>query len=336
MNLDLLKSTVKAITENGKGILAADESNSTAGKRLESIGAENSEDNRRAMRELFFTTEESENYIGGVILYDETLRQNASTGQPFREMLAEKGMVPGIKVDAGLEAFAEDGEQITKGLDGLDERLAEYFDLGARFAKWRAVYTITEVLPSETVFKEAASRLAKYAKLCQEAGIVPIVEPEVLMDHAVNNTHDIDRAYEVTTEAHKELFAALAEEGVALEGLLLKPSMVIAGKECDEQASIQVVAEMTLRCLNETVPAEVGGIVFLSGGQSDEQATKHLDVINKIAAGSNPWPITYSYGRALQGSALQAWGLKEENVAKAQAVYLQRCKDNTAAAKGTL
>ena len=336
MNIELMKQTIAHITANGKGILAADESNSTAGKRLASIGGENTEDNRRSMREMFFTAENVETYIGGVILFDETLRQRASTGEEFRTMLINKGMIPGIKVDEGLDAFGEQGEQITKGLEGLPARLPEYFNLGARFAKWRAVYTITDALPTTALFEEAANRLAKYAKLCQQNNIVPIVEPEVLMDHAVNNTHTAQRAYEVTSAAHVALFKALKAEGVVLEAVMLKPSMIVAGKKCANQPSVEEVAELTYTCLSETVPAEVGAVVFLSGGQSDAQATAHLDAINKIADGKSPWPMTYSYGRALQGAALQAWAMDAENILSAQEVFIIRCKENTAAALGRL
>ena len=333
MNTSELAKIASKLVAKGKGILAADESTSTAGKRLESIGLENNEKNRRDMREMFFTSKDVEEFISGVILYDETLRQNSSHDVPFSSMLTEKGIIPGIKVDEGLEETSN-GEKVTKGLENLAPRLEEYYSLGARFAKWRAVYSITDTLPSENCYAENAKRLAKYAKLCQEAGIVPIVEPEVLMDDANRNTHSLERADEVVRTAHTHLFNALKEEGVYLEGLLLKPSMVIAGKNAEVQATEDQVASWTYKALLDTVPEEVAGVVFLSGGQSDEQATIHLDKMNKIAAGNNPWALTFSYGRALQGAALSTWKGQQINLATAQSVFMHRAKCNSLAAKG--
>tara|TARA_R110000868_G_scaffold190862_1_gene434834 strand:+ start:139265 stop:140293 length:1029 start_codon:yes stop_codon:yes gene_type:complete len=333
MNIQELEAIAKAIVAKGKGILAADESTATAGKRLSSIGMENTEENRRDMRELFFTSSNMSDYVSGVILYDETLRQNSRSGTPFTEMLTSLNIIPGIKVDEGLIDIGQ-GEKTTKGLDGLAERLAEYHKLGARFAKWRSVYSITDTLPSSECYIKNAEGLAKYAKLCQEAGIVPIVEPEVLMDDAERSTHNIARADAVVRQAHAELFKALEAEGVHLKGLLLKPSMVIAGKNCTTQATEDEVADMTYKALMATVPADVAGVVFLSGGQSDEQATSHLDKMNKIAQGNNPWPLTFSYGRALQGAALQAWKGEEINWKMAQSVFMHRAKCNSLAAKG--
>lgn len=333
MNTSELAKIASKLVAKGKGILAADESTSTAGKRLESIGLENNEKNRRDMREMFFTSKDIEEYISGVILYDETLRQSSSHDVPFSNMLTEKGIIPGIKVDEGLEETSN-GEKVTKGLESLAPRLEEYHNLGARFAKWRAVYSITDTLPSENCYAENAKRLAKYAKLCQEAGIVPIVEPEVLMDDADRNTHSLERADEVVRTAHTHLFNALKEEGVYLEGLLLKPSMVIAGKNAEMQATEDQVASWTYKALLDTVPEEVAGVVFLSGGQSDEQATVHLDKMNKIAAGNNPWALTFSYGRALQGAALSTWKGQQINLATAQSVFMHRAKCNSLAAKG--
>jgi fructose-bisphosphate aldolase class I len=268
-----------------------------------------------------------------IILYDETLRQNSSHDVPFASILKDKGIVPGIKVDEGLEDIGN-GEKVTKGLETLAPRLTEYHELGARFAKWRAVYSITDTLPSEKCYTENATRLAKYAKLCQETGIVPIVEPEVLLDDTDRNTHSLERADEVVRTAHTALFKALKDEGVFLPGLLLKPSMVISGKNAETHATEDQVASWTYKALLETVPEEVAGIVFLSGGQTDEQATIHLDKMNKIASGNNPWALTFSYGRALQGAALNAWKGQEINRSTAQSVFIHRAKCNSLAAKG--
>ncbi|MAF31211.1 MAG: fructose-bisphosphate aldolase class I [Magnetococcales bacterium] len=333
MNTSELAKIANKLVAKGKGILAADESTSTAGKRLTSIGLENTEKNRRDMREMFFTAKGIEDYISGVILYDETLRQSSSHDVPFTSILAERNIIPGIKVDEGLEDIGN-GEKTTKGLETLASRLEEYYKLGARFAKWRAVYSITDALPSQKCYSENAARLAKYAKLCQEAGIVPIVEPEVLMDDTDRNTHSLERADEVVRTAHTALFDALAKEGVHLPGVLLKPSMVIPGKNAETKATEEQVASWTYKALLDTVPEDVAGVVFLSGGQSDEDATAHLDKMNKIAAGNNPWPLTFSYGRALQGAALQTWKGKEINLAMAQSVFIHRAHCNSLAAKG--
>lgn len=335
MDKSALKTTADNLVKAGKGILAADESTGTAGKRLASIGMENTEHNRRAMRDLFFGTSGAAEYISGVILFDETLRQDRLAGdKSFALDMMEHGVIPGIKVDAGLEDAFEEGEKVTKGLEGLELRLSEYYKLGARFAKWRAVFTISDILPSEGCVTENTDRLARYAKLCQEAGIVPIVEPEMLMD-AAGATHTIDQAYSATVRVHKALFAKLEEHGVYLEGVLLKPSMVIEGHACDVCTTPDQVAEMTVKCLKESVPAEVAGIVFLSGGQSDIQATEHLNKMNVILAKDGaPWPLSFSYGRALQGAALQAWGGREDAVKNARATFLHRAKMNSLAARG--
>ncbi len=333
MDKAALKTTADNLVKSGKGILAADESTGTAGKRLASIGMENTEDNRRAMRDLFFSTSGAAEYISGVILFDETLRQKRLDGKmTFATDMMAHGVIPGIKVDQGLEDAFKPGEKVTNGLDGLPERLAEYFELGARFAKWRSVFSITDTLPSAECVEENCDRLARYAKMCQQAGIVPIVEPEMLMD-ASGAAHTIDQAYAATTRVHKALFAKLKEHDVYLEGVLLKPSMVIEGHVCDVCATTQQVAEMTVKCLKESVPADVAGVVFLSGGQTDIQATEHLNLMNKLD-GDLPWPLSFSYGRALQGAALQAWGGRDDAVENARATFLHRAKMNSLATKG--
>ena len=318
----------------GKGILAADESNSTIAKRFEKIGLTSTEDARRDYRELLFRADEAmRNYVSGVILYDETIRQKAKDGTPFVALIAGAGAVPGIKVDLGAKPLAgAPGETITEGLDGLRERLAEYHGLGARFAKWRAVITIADGLPTWNCVNANAQALARYAALCQEAGIVPIVEPEVLMDGA-NAVHDVDRCYDVTEWVLKTVFQELYVARVRLEGTVLKPSMVIAGNKAAKQASPAEVAEKTIRVLKNCVPPAVAGIAFLSGGQSDEAATEHLSRMNAI--GGVPWPMTFSYGRALQAAAIKAWGGKAENVKAAQAAFLHRAKMNSLASLGT-
>jgi fructose-bisphosphate aldolase class I len=332
MNTQELIKIANALVANGKGILAADESTGTIEKRLSSINTPNTETNRRDYREMLFTTEGMEQFISGVILYDETLRQSAADGTPFSKLLQSKGVIPGIKVDAGAKALAGglNGEKITEGLDGLRERLAEYHKLGARFAKWRAVIEIDTTLPSELCLSANAEALARYAALCQEAGIVPIVEPEVLMD----GSHDITRCEAVTTRALEHLFAALARHNVLLEGILLKPNMVIPGLKCAKQATPEQVAEATLRCFRRTVPAAVPGIVFLSGGQADDVATANLNALN-TAAGEKPWKLSYSYGRALQAAALKAWGGKPENIPAGKRAFYHRAKLNSMAAQGT-
>lgn len=324
-----LIQTARAMVAPGKGILAADESTPTIGKRFDSIQTESTEANRRAYRDLLFTTAGAEQYISGVILFDETLRQSALDGTPFPELLASKGIIPGIKVDMGAKALATcPGEKVTEGLDGLRERLAEYSKLGARFAKWRAVITIGDNIPSARCHDVNAHALARYAALCQEAGIVPIVEPEVLMD----GPHTMERCYEVTTDALAVTFAALRDQGVLLEGMLLKPNMIVSGTECPVQASVEQVAEATVKCFNQVVPAAVPGIVFLSGGQSDELASAHLSAMNRI--GPHPWELSFSYGRALQAPALKAWQGREDQVAGGQAAYLHRAQCNSAARTG--
>lgn len=326
-----LETTAAAMVAEGKGILAADESTGTIKKRFDQINTESTEDNRRDYRELLFRSSEAmENYVSGVILYDETLRQNAKDGTPLAKLIVDAGSIPGIKVDMGAKALAGcAGEQVTEGLDGLRERCAEYYDLGARFAKWRAVINIGENIPSTGCINANAHALARYAALCQEANIVPIVEPEVIMDGG----HDIDRCFDVTEASLKALYDALYDQKVVLEGTILKPNMVISGTTNGVQASREEVAEKTVKCLRRTVPAAVPGICFLSGGQSDEDATAHLSIMN--ASYDMPWKLSFSYGRALQQAALKAWQGKEENVAAAQAAFTHRAKMNSLAALGT-
>jgi fructose-bisphosphate aldolase class I len=330
MNIDELKPIANAIVARQKGVLAADESSPTIKKRFDSIQVESTEENRRRYREILFTTEDIERYVGGVILFDETLRQRTHNGVPFPKLLADRGIIPGIKVDQGAKALAlHPGDKVTEGLDGLRDRLAEYRQLGARFAKWRAVIEIDErELPSAFGIRANAHALARYAALCQDAGLVPIVEPEVLMDGA----HGIERCEVVTAQVLETVFAELDAHRVLFEGMLLKPNMVIAGKKCSRQASVQEVAETTLRCLRRYVPAAVPGIVFLSGGQSAEDATDHLNAMN--AMGPQPWQVSFSYGRALQAPVLAAWQGQERNVAVAQLALLRRCRLNGLAREG--
>jgi fructose-bisphosphate aldolase class I len=324
-----LEATARALVAEGKGILAADESDSTIKKRFDSIGIESTEDNRRAYREMLFTTPGAEEYISGVILFDETIRQSASGGTPFPKLLESKGVIPGIKVDKGTKPLpGAPGETVTEGLDGLRERLAEYRKLGARFAKWRATYSITDELPSEYCIWTNAHALARYAALCQEAGIVPIVEPEVLQD----GTHTIERSYHVTSRVLNAVFTELHDQRVELEGTLLKPNMVLSGYEASTRAGAEEVAELTLRCFYRHVPAAVPGIVFLSGGQSDEDATAHLNAMN--ALGPHPWQLSFSYGRALQAPALKAWRGEPGNVEAAKRSFYHRAKMNSAARSG--
>jgi len=331
MDLENLTTTAQALVAPGKGILAADESGGTIKKRFDSIKVESTEDNRRAYRELLFTTDGAEEFISGVILYDETIRQSASDGTPFPKLLAGRGIIPGIKVDTGAKplALAGEDEAITEGLDGLRERLAEYKDLGARFAKWRATYTITDVLPSSYAVEVNAHALGRYAALCQEAGIVPIVEPEVYMEGA----HTIERAFEVTSAVLDAVYDELFQQGVQLEGTLLKPNMVLSGYDAKDQASDERIAELTLSCLRRTVPAAVPGIVFLSGGQSDEQATSRLNEMNKRSPA--PWQLSFSYGRALQAPALKAWLGQAANAGAAQKALSHRARLNGAARSGS-
>ena len=330
MNLETLKSTAKKMVASGKGILAADESSGTIKKRFDGVGVEDNEENRRQYRQTLLTTEGLEQYISGIILYDETIRQKADDGTPFSEILSKKGIFPGIKVDAGAKDLAlHPGEKVTEGLDKLRERLKEYRELGARFAKWRAVITIGDGIPTESCVHANAHAMARYAALCQEADIVPIVEPEVLMD----GEHSIERCFEVTEKVLEEHFEELERQRVAPEGIILKASMVIAGKKAPEQASVEEVADQTVRCLIATLPKELAGIVFLSGGQSDEKATAHLNAMNLL--GKHPWPLSFSYGRALQNAALKIWAQNpKENVAKAQAALLFRSKMCALATQG--
>jgi fructose-bisphosphate aldolase class I len=330
MNIDELKSVANAIVSRQKGVLAADESNPTIKKRFDSIQVESTEENRRRYREILFTAEGIERTVGGVILYDETLRQRTRDGTPFPQLLSGRGIIPGIKVDQGAKALALcPGDKVTEGLDGLRDRLAEYRQLGAQFAKWRAVIEIDERdLPSPFGIRANAHALARYAALCQEAGVVPIVEPEVLMDGA----HGIERCEAVTAQVLQAVFAELDAHGVLFEGMLLKPNMVIAGKKAARQASVREVVEATIRCLKRHVPAAVPGIVFLSGGQSPEEATDHLNAMN--AMGPHPWQVSFSYGRALQAPVLAVWKGQEANVAAAQKALLTRCQLNGLAREG--
>jgi len=325
-----LAKTAKALVVDGKGILAADESAPTIKKRFDAIKLASTEKARRDYRTMLFTTPGASAHISGVILYDETIRQKAADGTSLVRVLRDNGIIPGIKVDDGAKPLAgHPGETVTEGLDGLRERLAEYAKLGARFTKWRAVYRIGEALPSAACVLANAHALARYAALAQEAGLVPIVEPEVLMD----GDHDIDACDEVTEEVLRAVFAELSAQDVLLEGMLLKPNMVISATDCPEQADVEEVAQRTVRCLQRTVPAAVPGIVFLSGGQSDEVATRHLNAMNKLP-GARPWKLSFSYGRALQAAPLKAWGGKAKNVKAGQAAFLKRAKANGAATLG--
>src|SRR5881409_1421888 len=329
MKIENLESIARKLVAPGKGILAADESSPTIEKRLKSISVPSTEENRRAYREILFTTAGAGEFISGVILFDETIRQKTRDGRSFVEVLEQQGIVPGIKVDKGGKAMANfPGEKITEGLDGLRDRLAEYRQLGARFAKWRAVIAIGDNIPTQTCIDANAEALARYAALCQEGDLVPIVEPEVLMD----GTHTIERYFEVTEQTLRSVFNALAEHRVALEGILLKPNMVLSGKENSQQASVQEVAEATVRCLKRVVPAAVPGIVFLSGGQTDQQATEHLNAMNRM--GNLPWQLSFSYGRALQAPVLKAWKGDTANVSAAQTAFHHRAWCNSKARFG--
>ena len=330
-----LEDIARAMVAPGKGILAADESSGTIKKRFDKINTVSTEDSRRDYREMLFrSTDAMKNYVSGVILYDETIRQKAKDGTTLVDIMKAAGSIPGIKVDMGAKPLAGPTakvETITEGLDGLRERLAEYYKLGARFAKWRAVITIADGLPTWNCVKANSHALARYAALCQEAGIVPIVEPEVLMD-GEHCTHDINECYRVTEWTLRSVFRELYDARVNLEGMILKPNMIIAGQKSTKQASAAEVAEKTVRCLKSTVPSSVPGIAFLSGGQSDAAATEHLSLMN--AMGSLPWALTFSYGRALQAAALSAWGGKTENVAAGQRAFAHRAKMNSLAALG--
>lgn len=329
MGAQELASIAMKMVAPGKGILAADESGGTIKKRFDTINVESTENNRRFYREMLFTTEGIDAYIGGVILFDETIRQNAENGTPLTKLLEGRGIVPGIKVDKGAKPLSgAPGETVTEGLDGLRERLKEYYELGARFTKWRAVINIGEGLPTPYAIHTNAHALARYAALSQEIGLVPIVEPEVLMDGG----HTIERCYEASEATLKRVFDELGQQRVALEGMILKPNMILSGKNCATQAGVKEVADQTVRCLKDCVPDAVPGIAFLSGGQSDETATAHLNAMN--AMGPHPWELSFSYGRALQAPALQAWRGDPANRSQAQKIFQHRCKCNSAARSG--
>ena len=330
MTITDLASTAQALVAGGKGILAADETPGTLTRRLDAFKIESTPDSRRAYREMFFTTPGVAEFISGVIMQDETIRQKSSTEIALADLLVQQGIIPGIKVDNGAKPLAgSPGENITEGLDGLRERLKEYRDMGARFAKWRAVIAVSDTLPSATCVNVNAHALARYAALCQERGVVPIVEPEVLMDGA----HTIERCEEVTGNVLHAVFNALFEQKVYLEGMLLKPNMVISGIKCERQASVKEVALATVRCLRRHVPAAVSGIVFLSGGQNHLVATAHLSAINQIGE-PRPWTLSFSYGRALQDEALRAWRGNSENLKSGQQAFYHRAKCDSAAALG--
>ena len=329
MSLNTLEEIAEYIVSDGKGILAADESNPTCGKRFDSIGVESTESNRRDYREMLFRSSGMKDNIGGVILFDETIRQNAQNGTPLVELIKNQGALPGIKVDKGLAPLDSSPEEtLTQGLDGLDERCKEYFTLGAKFTKWRAVIKISDDIPTDACIQANMEALARYAKIVQDNNMVPMVEPEVLMD----GNHSIERCYEVTSKSLNTLFKCLKDQGVNIAGTILKPNMVTSGSTAESQASIQEVAEMTVQCLKENVPSDLPGITFLSGGQSDVNATAHLDAMNKI--GGFSWKLSFSYGRALQQPSLKAWLGKEENVPQAQEALSHRALMNKLAANG--
>ena len=329
MSKQELETVAQSMVAKGKGILAADESMGTIKRRFDSIKIETNDNNRRAYRDLLFTTKGIEEAISGVILFDETIRTAALDGTPFPQLLSKKGIMPGIKVDKGpVDIPGFSGEVVTEGLDGLRARVKEYKELGAKFAKWRAVITIGDGIPTYTCLEANAHALARYAALCQEGGIVPIVEPEVLLD----GSHTIERCQEVTEQTLKITFTELFLQRVHLEGMILKPSMVVSGKENPRQAGVEEVAQRTLQCLKRTVPAAVPGIAFLSGGQSAESATEHLNAMN--AMGSHPWQVSFSYARALQDPALKAWKGEAANVSAAQKIFDHRAKCNSAARSG--
>jgi fructose-bisphosphate aldolase class I len=329
MDLSELNATARTLVAPGKGILAADESTGTIKRRFDSISVESTEENRRDYREMLFTTKGAGEFISGVILYDETIRQKTHTGAPMVRLLEDEGIIPGIKVDTGAKPLAfADGETVTEGLDGLRERLEEYRDLGARFAKWRATYSVGAGVPSDYCVEVNAHALARYAALCQEADIVPIVEPEVLME----GDHTIAESFLATERAQLAVFHELTRQRVQFEGILLKPNMVLPGYDCKQQAPDEQIAEATIRCFSTTVPAAVPGIVFLSGGQSDEEATARLNAMNTL--GPHPWELSFSYGRALQAPALKAWGGESANVEAGRAAYLHRAHMNSLARSG--
>ena len=329
MSLDNIEEIASFIVADGKGILAADESNPTCGKRFDSIGVESTEENRRDYREMLFRSKGMKGNIGGVILFDETIRQSAADGSLLRDLISEQGALPGIKVDKGLQPIEDcPGETVTVGLDGLDERLKEYASMGAKFTKWRAVINIGDGIPTDKCIDANMDALADYAKCAQDNGMVPIVEPEVLMD----GDHNIDECYQATERSLKSLFNHLEKKGVNIKGTLLKPNMVTSGKDSSDQASIDEVAKKTLDCLIKNVPAELPGVTFLSGGQSDILATAHLDAMNKI--GGFSWKLSFSYGRALQAPSLTAWGGKSENVFISQDELSHRAEMNKLASLG--
>ena len=332
LDFDSLQDIAQAMTIKGKGILAADESNPTCKKRFDSIGVDSTEQNRNIYRDMLFTTKGMEEFISGVILFDETIRQSTiKEGVPFPDFLSGLGVIPGIKVDAGAKHLSgTNDEKVTEGLDGLDDRLKEYYSLGARFAKWRAVITIGDSEPSGTCISANAHALARYASLCQKNGIVPIVEPEILMDGA----HPIEDSFFVSEEVLHTVFYELYGQNVELEGMVLKPNMVLSGYNCSDQASVEQVAELTVTVFKRSVPSAVPGIAFLSGGQSDEHATAHLNAMNQIIGDNSPWNLTFSYGRALQAPALKAWAGKDENISDAQEAFYKRAKLNSLATKG--
>jgi fructose-bisphosphate aldolase class I len=330
MNEEKLAATASAIVSHGKGILAADESTPTMAKRMAQIGQDNTETNRRDFRQALFETADLEQFISAVILFEETLDQVTEDGRRLPAILESKGIIPGIKVDQGAHPMEQaPSEKLTKGLDGLHERCVRYHSLGARFAKWRAVITIGEGIPTDACIQANAAALAQYARICQDAGLVPIVEPEVLMDGA----HTIEGCYEISEKTFTIVFDALAAAGVHLPGILLKPNMVVSGKDCPEQAGIDQIAEFTLKCLSASVPEPVPGIVFLSGGQSEKEATRNLNAIN--SQGTYPWALSFSFGRALQQSALHAWNGKNANIPATQAALRHRAKMSSKASLGT-
>ena len=336
MTADILQKTAKRMVAPGKGIIAADESSSTCQKRFDSVGVECTEENRRQYRQLIVMAPDLEQYVSGIILHDETIRQKNDAGENFAAVLTKRGVLPGIKVDAGLDDLAlHTGEKVTKGLDGLRERLAEYKKYGAMFAKWRATYTIGANLPSRAALHANAHAMARYAAYCQEQDIVPIVEPEVLID----GEHSIEQSFEATVAAQKKLFEELKGQDVLPGGTILKASMVISGKKAAKQSTPQEVAEWTLKCLKEAVPPNLAGVVFLSGGQGDEQATANLDAMNRstaLTAGKMPWPLSFSYARAIQNPALKLWSQDTKgNVGKAQSALMFRSKMNSLATRGT-
>ncbi len=332
MNIDNLKKNANLMVQKGKGILAADESTPTCKKRFDTIGVESTEENRNAYRDMLFTTPDIQEFISGVILFDETLRQSTLKEKTkYPDYLKSLGVIPGIKVDKGAHSLSgSDGEKVTEGLDGLGKRLEEYFSLGARFAKWRAVIEISDNTPTSSCIAANAHALARYAAICQENGLVPIVEPEILMD----GKHSIEESFIISEEVLHTTFYELYSQNVLLEGMVLKPNMVLSGYDCSEQASVDEVAEMTVTVLKRCVPSAVPGIAFLSGGQSDEDATAHLNKMNQILGEKSPWNLTYSYGRALQSSALKAWSGKSENVPNAQEAFYKRAKLNGMATNG--